>query len=180
VQLHLAVTFWGDEYRRYFVDYCLASLLASGNIPAISDKACARLLIATTDRDWAELQREPAFAAVQSLIVVEHLPFSGTTDVHGRRMLVMSEGHRILARRMFAERAQGVFIYPDMIAASGFVAALEHLWRQKYAAIMFMNVRFANEVLLEEIRQQCSGKPGDSLVVSSRELVRLTLRHMHC
>ncbi|MET0539823.1 MAG: hypothetical protein ABWZ64_18065 [Xanthobacteraceae bacterium] len=173
MRLYLAVTFWGDEYRRYFVDYCLASLLAPGNIPAIADRSSARLLIATTDRDWAELQGEPAFAAVQTFIAVEHLPFIGTSDVQGRRMFVMSEGHRLLARRMFADRAQGVFIYPDMIAAKGFLAAIERLWRQKFAAVMFMNVRFANEGIFEEL------KAGVLLVVSPRELVRLTLRHMH-
>jgi hypothetical protein len=174
MRLYLTVTFWGDEYRRYFVNYCLASLLAPGNIPAIADKSSARLLIATTDRDWAELQREPAFAAVQKLIAVEHLPFSGTADGQGRRMSAMSEGHRLLARRMFADRAQGVFIYPDMIAATGFLAALERLWRQQFAAVMFMNVRFANEGLLQEI-----GKAGYPLVFSSRALVKLTLLHMH-
>jgi hypothetical protein len=179
MRLYLAVTFWGHEYRRYFVDYCLTSLLAPGNIPNISDKASARLLIATTDRDWEELQREPAFVAVQKFIGVEHLPFTGTSDAHGRRMFAMSEGHKLLARQMFAERAQGVFIYPDMISATGFLAALERLWRQKFAVVMFMNVRFANEGLLEEITQQRSGRAGDPLVFSPRELVRLTLRHIH-
>ena len=108
MRLYLAVTFWGDEYRRYLCDCCLASLLAPGNIPDISDKACARLLIATTDRDWALLQSEPAFDAVQSLIAIEHLPFSGTSDAQGRRMFAMSEGHRLLARKMFADHAQNV------------------------------------------------------------------------
>jgi hypothetical protein len=173
MRLYLALTFWGEEYRRYFVDYCLASLLAPGNVPAITDKSSARLLIATTDRDWAELQREPAFAAVRELIAVEHLSFSGTSDAQGRRMFAMSEGHKLLARRMFADRAQGVFIYPDMIAATGFLAAIECLWRQNFAAAMFMNVRFANEGIFDAI------KPGVPLAVSPRELVRLTLRHMH-
>jgi hypothetical protein len=173
MRFYLAVTFWGDEYRRYLCDYCLASLLGPGNIPDISDKASARLLIATTEPDWEALQRWPTFAAVQRHITVEHIPFSGTSDVHGRRMFAMSEGHRLLARKMFADRAQGVFVYPDMIASTGFLAAIERFWQQKFAAVMFMNVRFANEGLFADI------KPGVPLVISPRELVRLTLRHMH-
>jgi hypothetical protein len=173
MRLYLGVTFWGDEYRRYFIDYCLASLLAPGNLPGISDKSSACLLVATTNSDWAQLQGEPAFAAVKGLIRVEHLPFSGATDAHGRRMLVMSEGHRLLAQRMFVDGAQGVFIYPDMIAATGFLTALERLWHQGSAVVMFMNVRFANEGIFTEV------KPDIPLAVSPRELVRLTLRHMH-
>ena len=30
MRLYLGLTFWGEEYRRYFVDFCLASLLAPG------------------------------------------------------------------------------------------------------------------------------------------------------
>jgi hypothetical protein len=55
MRVRLAVTFWGEEYRRYFLDFCLASLLAPGNIPAITDKTAAWLLIATNDRDWSAL-----------------------------------------------------------------------------------------------------------------------------
>ena len=54
-KLCLAVTFWGEEYRRYFLDFCLASLLAPGNLPDIDDKEAARLLIATNDRDFGRV-----------------------------------------------------------------------------------------------------------------------------
>lgn len=179
-KLYLGLTFWGEEFRRHFVDFCLASLLAPGNIPAIGDKGTARLLLATTDEDWRALQGEPTFVAAQKYIIVEHIPFDvpAFSDNTGK-MLAMSKGHKLLTRRMFEDRAQGVIIFPDMIAAIGFVAKLEELWRNGAAAVMFMNVRFANEALTEELRERGALKRGVPLALSSRELVRLTIHHMH-
>ena len=184
MQMHLAVTFWGQEYRGYFLDFCLASLLAPGNLPAVATNSAARLLIATTDQDWAELQAKPTFVAAKKLISIEHVPFeleAGSTSAQEKhkRMLLMSAAHRCLARRMFRDRAQGIFLYPDTIAAKGLIANLEALWRKGASAIMFMNVRFANEGLINEIRKRGLVRAGAPLCLSSEQLVRLTLRHMH-
>jgi hypothetical protein len=178
MRLCLALTFWGEEYRRYFVDFCLASLLAPGNIPAISDKASARLLIATTDRDWAELQSEPLFIAAKAILPIEHVPFASGANWDAR-MASMSEGHRLLAQRMFADRAQGIFLQPDMIAATGYIDSLQRLWARGYAAIMFMAVRFTNEGVLTEINQSRKVPATAPLEFAPSELVRLILRHMH-
>ncbi|HXZ03147.1 MAG TPA: hypothetical protein VEI03_24375 [Stellaceae bacterium] len=179
-KLYLALTLWGEEYRRYFVDFCLASLLAPGNIPAIADKRAARLLLATTEDDWRALQDEPTFVAARKHIAVEHVPFDvpAFSDNTGK-MLAMSKGHKLLTRRMFEDRAQGVIIFPDMIAATGFLAKIEELWRGGAAAIMFMNVRFANETLTQELGECGLLRRGMPLALSSRDLVRLTIRHMH-
>jgi hypothetical protein len=75
MRLFLAVTVLGKGVRRYFLDFCLASLLAPGNIPAIADKSSARMLIATNVEDWQELQTEPTFIAAKRLIQIEHARF---------------------------------------------------------------------------------------------------------
>ncbi len=180
MRIYLAVTFWGEGYRRYFLDYCLASLLAPGNIAAITDKASARLLIATNDIDWAAMQAEPAFLAVKALIAIEHVPFVSRQYASGHeKMLVMSQAHRSLARRMFEDRANGIFLYPDAIMATGFISKLEELRRGGSKIVMFMNVRFANEVLIEELKQRELIKPGEALALPARELAALTIKHMH-
>jgi hypothetical protein len=180
IRLYLAVAFWGEEYRRYFLDFCLPSLLAPGNIPAISDKASARLLIATNASDWAALQSEPIFAAARDLIPITQVQFDQTaySDSHGK-MLVMSQAHKRLANRMFQDRAQGVFLYPDMIAATGFISKLQELGEQGFSVVMFMNVRFANEGILSELREKGLARPGAPIAISPRELAKLTISNMH-
>jgi hypothetical protein len=180
MRIYLAVTLWGEEYRRYFLDFCLASLLGPGNLPALTEKASARLLIATNNDDWAALQAEPTFLAAKSFITMEHVPFDPSQSANPHmKMLVMSEAHRRLAWRMFEDRAQGIFIYPDMIAAEGLIARLQQLREQGFKLVMFMNVRFANEGLIGELKERGLVRRGEPIALSCIDLVRLTIRHMH-
>jgi hypothetical protein len=180
VRLYLAVVFWGEEYRRYFLDYCLASLMATGNIPAIANKSQARLLIATTSEDWRAMQSEPIFQAAMALIPIEHVPHEVSGPVpNNEKMAVMSRAHRTLAQQMFEARAHGAFIYPDMIAATNFVGKLDEFARKGIKAVLYMNVRFANEGVLDELQQIGAARRGQPLTIAAPDLVRLTIRHMH-
>jgi hypothetical protein len=180
IRLYLSVVFWGEEYRRYFLDYSLASLMAEGNIPAISNKANARLLIATTDEDWLALQDEPIFKEVKALIAIEHVPHEVPANVPtSEKMAVMSCAHRKLAERMFEDRAHGSFIYPDMVVATNFLSKLEELTRNGAKAVLYMNVRFANENMLSALKRRGFAKRGLPLTIEAPELVRLTIANMH-
>ncbi|HUD88234.1 MAG TPA: hypothetical protein VMR17_17470, partial [Xanthobacteraceae bacterium] len=118
LRTYIAVTFWGEEYRRYFLDYCLASLMAPDNIPAIENKRDARLLIATRQDDWDALQQEPIFIAASRHIAIEHVLHEAPLKVpYNKKMMIMSQGHKLLAQKMFADRAHGVMVYPDVIFA---------------------------------------------------------------
>ena len=71
---YLVVTLWGAEFRGYFLDLCLASLLAPGNAPALrSGGDDARLLICTTRADWDEIQKDPTFQRATEFLAPEFL-----------------------------------------------------------------------------------------------------------
>lgn len=177
---NIAVTFWGEEYRRFFLDYCLASLMAPGNIPAIRNKDAARLLIATRQDDWQALQSEPVFIAAERLIAIEHVPHEAALDVsYNKKMSVMSIGHKLLTKRMFEDRAQCVMVYPDAIIADGAIRRIEELASSGYKVVLCMAVRFANEGLQNELDALGLIEPGKPLVVEPKELVRLSIKHMH-
>lgn len=177
--LNLSVTFWGEEYRRYFVDYCLASLLSDGNLPAISDPASARFLIATTDADWAALQLEPLVIAASRYVSFEHVSF----EVHSlvtsdEKMMTMSQAHRQLAERMHARRAYGVFLYPDVVLATGYIAGLERLAREGVKVALVMSIRHSHEGLRNALIGQGAERAG-RIAVSPQQLVRLAIANMH-
>jgi hypothetical protein len=180
-RLYIAVTFWGEQYRRYFVDFCLASLLAPENIPAIADKASARLLIATTDADWEAMQAEPIVQAVRAYIAIEHLAHrvSGPGMSRHDIMQAMSVGHRRLAERMFEDHAYGIFVYPDSIFADGSISRLQELARRGLKVVMCLAVRFANEGLIGALRGGGFLRPGLPLTIDPASLARLSIAHMH-
>ena len=61
----LIVAFWGEDFRRHFLQLCLASLLSPGNIPSLSGKRLCRVVMCTTRQDWAAIQAEPIFFTLQ-------------------------------------------------------------------------------------------------------------------
>ncbi|MGE0474496.1 MAG: hypothetical protein AB7P17_12755 [Nitrospirales bacterium] len=62
------VAFWGSTYRRHFLQLCLPSLLAPGNIPFLLGKRPSRFLISTTHQDWAALSTDPLFSRLQTFV----------------------------------------------------------------------------------------------------------------
>jgi hypothetical protein len=181
LRLYIAVTFWGEQYRRYFVDYCLASLLAPGNIPAIADKASARLLVATTEADWQAMQSEPVFRLALAHVRVEHIPYEVPDHETSRLqvMQAMSAGHRRLAERMFEDRAYGIFVYPDGILADGGIARLQDLALSGVKVVMCLAARFANEGLIGELQHHGLLSAGKPLVIDTVALAQMSIAHMH-
>jgi hypothetical protein len=175
---YIAITFWGENYRRYFLDYCLASLMASENIPAIANKSDARLLIATRSDDWDAIQSDPVFISAKDHITIEHIPHEVPVNPpYDRKMFLMSDGHKLLTRRMFQDRACGVIVFPDFVFANGAIKRIEQLHADGNKVVMCLCVRFANEGLLADLR--CRYPVGQPINVSAQELASLAIKNMH-
>jgi tetratricopeptide (TPR) repeat protein len=71
---YFVVTLWGAEFRGYFLDLCLASLLAPDNVPALhSGGDDGRLLVCTTREDWEEMQKHATFRRAAEVLAPEFL-----------------------------------------------------------------------------------------------------------
>src|SRR5580698_5058063 len=125
---------WGDEHRNYFLEYCLPSLLAPGNIPAITGIRPAKFLIATTaaDRDamlgtaiLRELEKhaEPVFL---------ELPQKGDLPYWSHSIV----GHKMCCEMTARDGAIRIFTAPDTVYSDGMVARLDELARDGAQAVM--------------------------------------------
>src|SRR5437763_8638478 len=65
---YFTVVFWGAEYRGYFTDLLLASLLSPNNIPALKLERRSKFLIVTTRADWKAVQTHPLFRLLQQYV----------------------------------------------------------------------------------------------------------------
>ena len=64
---YFIVVLWGERFRKYFLDFCLASALSPGNIPALLASRRSKFLIATRPEDWAAM-RETQMLRCSSVI----------------------------------------------------------------------------------------------------------------
>jgi hypothetical protein len=175
---YFGVVFWGETFRSYFLDFCLASLLSPNNIPALENPGECRFLICTTRADWAAMQSHPTFGLLEKQIqpiLIEMGPPSGQES----KMRVMSHGHKALAEKMYEQRACGTFIYPDTVFADGVVAEFQRLAKEGKKVVLAHCPRFANEGLLEALAARGLIRPGMPIALSAKELIAMALPHMH-
>lgn len=175
---YFGVVFWGEEFRSYFLDYCLSSLLASQNIPALENKSANRFLICTTAEDWRKMNEHPTFLLLKSEMQPVLLDLECLENANDK-MQMMSRGHKAIACRMHEDGAYGTFIYPDTIFSDGVVAKLQSLAKQGKKVVVAHCPRFANEGFLELLRAKGLIQPGCPLPLSGRELLVMALPHMH-
>jgi hypothetical protein len=169
---------WGERYRRYFTDYCLPSLLAPNNIPAIGNKADSRFAIATTAADWAALNELAVFRRLRSHIepVFLELPPFGEAD---SKMLVMSSGHKKLSNYAFESGSFGVNINPDSIYSDHTVGALQQSARKGIKMVLYPGVRFEFEGVVRELKAASKLDDPTVIDVSPRAAAGIGIRNPH-
>ena len=140
--LYFVVVFWGPQYRQWFLDLLLPSLLSPNNLPALPKSAPHRLLIVTLNEDWEQLQKHPAFLKCRELIEPVHLRMS-PPSAHANKYLVMSRGHQEATRKAFNDRACGVFLTPDLVLSDGSVRSLYRLALEGKHVVLCAAMRFA-------------------------------------
>jgi hypothetical protein len=176
--IDFCVVFWGREFREYFLEFCLASLLSPNNIPVVENRTDSRFLICTSREDWDCMQNHPLYRVLAQTIqpVWLELPPDSAGETKIQRM---SMGHKLIAELMHARKAYGSFIYPDTIFADGIVAEAQHLARSGKKVVLANCPRFANERLLTELTAQGVKRRGEPIVLQADELIALALSHIH-
>ncbi|MCA9471204.1 MAG: hypothetical protein MRJ96_11730 [Nitrospirales bacterium] len=175
---YFGVVFWGEEFRSYFLDYCLSSLLAPGNIPALENKTANRFLICTTAEDWEQMKKHRTFLLLENEMQPVYLNLDDLEPSHDK-MRFMSRGHKAIACKMHEDRAYGTFIYPDTIFSDGVVVHLQRLAGEGKKVVVAHCPRFANEGFLEQLKSKRLLETGSPLSLKGQELLRLAMPHMH-
>src|SRR3990167_6320935 len=125
--IYLGITVWGKEYCETFADYCLSSLLAKGNIPALDNSTGENLfLIATTKEDWQWFQTHPNFKRLKQYMKTEFIELFIVSEekyqqmnhpLNSCKLYNVTLGQAKIISRMHEDGAVGWIIYGDTIYA---------------------------------------------------------------
>jgi len=175
---YFGVVFWGEEFRGYFLDFCLASLLAPRNIPALENKPGSRFLICTTADDWAAMRGHPVFQLLAKQIEPVLIEMKRPAD-ETSKMRAMSEGHATIAQTIHRAGVYGTFVYPDTVFADGVVAEAQGLAKAGKRVVLANCPRFANEGFLSSLTARGTQRTGQPMALKPEELISLAMPHMH-
>lgn len=183
------ITFWGPSYRQYFVDRCLASLLAPGNFPQLHAQDGHRLLIATTADDWRAIAQLPIMQAIRQYVTPIHLEIEspGVTPAGSKAaILQQNRGQKLLLEAAYSYRSYGCMLWPDLIFSDGLCVALQRWAAEGQELVLFASLRHVQESVLDELsargllphdaRPSLTCKP---LVIPPRVLADISVRHLH-
>jgi hypothetical protein len=166
---------WGAGHLGLFLNVCLPSLLAAGNLPSLAPNPQNRYLIYTRVEDQERLKAAPTFRRLSDIIPVEVLLIDEEiTEPHR----TMSNCHADSVRRADEVRGATVFLPPDCVWSETSMAALQRIAQTGKSVVHMSGIRLDRDSVVPEIADRYSDD-GMVLSVAPRELVSLGLRHLH-
>lgn len=176
----VVIAVWGEWHRTAFLRMNLPTLMVETNLPKFASMIDCRWKFFTTTADREILTRDPLFQEFSELVDLEWIEIAqsehdnfSAIDVHGR---VWIEGMR-------HARAQGKFVMfmpPDVIWSDGgfghFADLIVH--QGKRAIYINWHLRAISESFIPEFHKRY-GVGSSAISASSRDLIRMTLDHIH-
>ena len=172
---HAITHVWGREYLDTFLDTSLPSQLASGNVPALPAGSRYRILTRSIHRE--ELNTHPMVRALRKVIPVDIVVIDALDRQKGvaRQHDLMKACHQRAVADVLEANAAIIFLSADFIFSADALAAVVQRHRQGYRAVVNTGLRLNKESFLRHLDQ--SRAPLAAL--SSRELMRMALPHLH-
>jgi hypothetical protein len=182
---NIVAVVWGREYRDYFLEYCLPSLLAPGNIPAVSRRRPVTYLIATTADDWESMRRTAIFGELERHVSSAYVELPACPPQRPYWMQAVI-GHKLCCDIIFRRKAYRIFTAPDSIFADGALARLNDLAMTGAEAVFKLTMpivdkelffeTLAERAMLPAISARDSGMP---IAFSPRQLASAALASSH-
>lgn len=160
-----------------FLDINLPTMLAAGNLPALTTGIDCEYLIYTTTLDATLLERNGAFARLRSLMPVEVKLFAPEKTKHPIEL-----HQEIWQRATEHARSRGAFILlmpPDVGWADGSFASLRAALIAGKRAIFMTYPRVVCETIVPALREQSRANADGSLTIPPNSLMALAITHIH-
>src|SRR5262249_36581796 len=150
----VSLVVWGEQYVDFFLKFCLPSLLADGNFPAIRHRVGSFFIIHTSAVDAHRIRLSGSFAAVSALVDVD-LRIVDISAVPPHEML--SRCHQDAIKTADSLGWPIVFLSPDTVWSNNAFEAIDGALSSGKRVLFMPNVRAVKEdslKLLGELLQQ--------------------------
>jgi hypothetical protein len=162
-QLCVVLPVWGARYVNLFLSYSLPTLLAPGNVPALSAQLPCRFVVMTSAADLTLFEDHPAWRRLQSLCAVDFRLIDdlitgsnySTTITLAYLRVVVQTGDAMCDTCFF-------FLVSDYIVADGSFAAVLARMKAGASGVQAANMQTVNDAL-ERLFSSCSRDTGISL-----------------
>lgn len=182
MRYHVVEVVWGKRYTDLFLNTHLPSLLAAGNLPALSLKAECVYQIYTTLSNAETISRHRFFKDVNNLMRTEIITPDHIFRTNGHSvpisLLLMTRCHRMAV--FDAAMRDAIMIFPqcDTVITNGAFERICEIASSGKRVVLTTALRFCKETLVPEMFRLFQNSDG-YLDLSSRPIVDVALNHLH-
>ena len=168
---------WGKRYIEQFLDFCLPTLLAEGNLPALCRRAACTFVLSTRTRDVEIVRSNAYWQTLERLCAVEIVAIDDLISSSHSTTITFAYADGI--RSCKSERVDTCFIFlvSDYVLADG---ALDNVFARIAAGasgVLAGNFQMTSEGAESYLLRARGDK--SCLSIKPRELIRLALDHLH-
>jgi hypothetical protein len=176
-QCVFATTFWGEWHRSMFVDINVPTMLAAGNLPALTSEIDCEYLIYTTSEDAAHLTQNSAFRQFRTIMPVKIKLFAPSKTRHP--VALHQDVWRAATEFARARHAFILLMPPDVGWADGSFAELRSALLAGKRAIFMTYPRVVSETIVPALRERYPQNSGEAMTVAAQAMMRLAITHIH-
>jgi hypothetical protein len=182
------LTFWGEQFRSYFLDFCAASLLAPHNLPLLSKDDGNKLFLATTDEDWRAIESLPITRQLAQYVTPVHVRIAQQPEYSNYANSISQEqaSFKKLLEAAYSTEAYGCLLSPDCLISDGMIESLLQRARDGCQLVLCPNLRLAEHSTLSEVGEFSIVSSGPEspdevrkLAIPKRALAGIAARHIH-
>jgi hypothetical protein len=176
VPVYFSMVVWGEAFVNFFLEFCLPSLLAPGNIPFIEHRVGSKFILHTRDVDLQTIADSAAFRLLREVVEVE-IRFLHPEGLAPHETL--SRSHRETMRLADSIEVPVIFLSPDTIWSNGSIAAVDRILSRGKRVIFLSSLRLVKEDAEPFIKRLFESRKSVALSVEARRLNELAFRFLH-
>lgn len=186
--IYFGIAIWGEDFCKKFLENCLASLLANGNIPALPNNGHNKFLFCTTPNDWEWLKSQPLFILLSQYLTAEFMPIKmaagddsqNNSESMAQKFQIVTQAHSDILDRMYREKAIGSLIFPDTIYANNSLKSVfPNILKNNIKAVLACVPRLSTPSLLNSLSEQGYIQSDTPTNIPNRTLAYNALMHMN-
>lgn len=178
----LIMVVWGGEYTQFFLDFGMASLLATGNIPQVAQNFDFVLHIYTTAEDGRKISGHPLIQKASEYISIECFHVLNKESSAEKNKYDMRSFCISLAIEKAKEMLPCVLLLgsPDVIWGENSLSVCCFLIESGYDVVNVAALnRVSFETLVPALKQEFHTLGTTSLEIANRALIALGIEHLH-
>ena len=178
-QITLLMPVWGYQFIGRFLEFCLPTLLAPNNVPAIARELPCRFVLLSSVADEPVIRSHPAWQKLERHCACEIRSIDDLITQGNHTATITLAFERVLRQSGDAMRDTCfIFLMSDYLVADGSLKTALRKIQSGAGAVLAGNFQIIAEDAAPLLRQRLDLESHE-IVLSPRDLVRWSLAHLH-